>query len=152
MIKQNKKKAAYKPERTSVNLYAALKSGSLKYQRKPGLIKVVQLEKYLKHCQNLTRLLEAIAFALVFDHSQKTSEIYQVAFNSMPLTKEEWKHHCPLFLKKDKMAENPTTLEEIIIIDFSILQKEQEKNNLFQEYPYLKQSLISEISRLWNTL
>lgn len=161
--KKKSKKASYKSSKNnkninSKNLYDALKTGAFQYKRKPGLLKIVKLENYLKYCKNTTRLLEAIAFALIFDHSQKTSEIYQVAFNSNNLSKDKWKYHCPLSLKKDSIQlshcnqSNSINLEDLIIIDFSILHKEKEKTKLFEEHPYLKQSLMTEVSRLWKIL
>lgn len=146
------KKASYKKPENSDHLYDALRTGAFKCKRKPGLLKIVKLEKYLKHCENTTRLLEAIAFALVFDHSQKISEIYQVAFNSTSLSKDEWKYHCPLNIKTDNMRSESSPMENLIIIDFSILHKEKEKTKLFKEHPYIKTSLLTEVTKLWKVL
>jgi hypothetical protein len=116
----------------------SLKRGFFKHTNKPGLVKEVTLFNYLNYCNSRHRLVKEVAYGLLTKPEERYKPQYKIAYNSCSIGNWEFK----IVLSKSKTFK---TLNNLLIVDISILDKVIDRKVLFEKYEWFKLDLIKEL-------
>lgn len=124
-----------------INIFNAIKSGLFKYNRNPLLIKLIPLESYLKYSSNLHKLSKAIIYSMLTSVKDRNNIEWNITFNACTDKKDSFWKNIAVYTYKD----NIESFSDLILIDYSILRVEKEKDLLFSKYPQIKDILLLEL-------
>lgn len=117
----------------------ALKKGFFKHNRNPSLIKEYTLLNYLKFSKSRTRLIREIAYCLTTEVDNRFNrEVWRIAYHSSTIT--DWKYKLVYSNKKAYQS-----LNDLNIIDISILNNPNDREILYTTYPWFKDDLLLEL-------